>query len=87
MSTTDAIYRIYDDARVWLNVAEGRDIEKGEKIPEGEFIAQLEAEGYEHEEATLILDNFDDDGVLDRSGAGVVPTVFNITVDAEEVAV
>jgi hypothetical protein len=84
MSTTDAIYRIYDDARVWLNVAEGRDIEKGEKIPEGEFIAQLEAEGYEHEEATLILDNFD--GVLDRSGEGVVPTAFNITVDAEEVA-
>lgn len=85
--STDALLRIHDDARVWLNVDGDRDLEKGARIPEKELVAQLEAEGYGHDEATLILDRFDDDGVLDRTPEGVAPTALRMTVGREEVVV
>jgi hypothetical protein len=85
--STDALLRIYDDARVWLNVEYDRDLERGARIPEKELVAQLEAEGYGHDEATLLLDRFDDDGALDRAPEGVAPTVLRMTVGREEVDV
>jgi hypothetical protein len=82
----DAVLRIYDDARTYLNVTRGRDIPPGGRIDEDELTAQLVEEGYTEAEADNILDLYDTRGDLTRDIDGVVPTVLQISVGETEVS-
>jgi hypothetical protein len=82
----DAVLRIYDDARTYLNVAREREVPPGGRIDEDEFAAQLVEEGYTKAEAENILDLFERRGDLTRDLDGVAPTVLQITVGETEVS-
>jgi hypothetical protein len=82
----DAVLRIYDDARTYLNVTRGRDIPPGGRIDEDELVNQLQEEGYTKAEAENILDLFESRGDLTLDLDGVVPTVLQIAVDEGEVS-
>jgi hypothetical protein len=84
--TPEALLRIYEDARVWLNVARDREIGPGARIDEDELLAQLEAEGYSKSEAAGILDRAENRDELSRTTDGVVPVVLNVTVEEAEVS-
>jgi hypothetical protein len=84
--TLDAVLRIYDDARTYLNVTRGRDIPSGGRVDEDELVAQLVEEGYSNAEAKNILDLYDTRGDLERDLDGVAPTVLQITVGETEVS-
>jgi hypothetical protein len=83
--STEGVIRIWDDARKYLNVGKGRDIQMSGRVPEDAILRQLQAEGYTEDDAEDIVEHFGKTGDLDRSVDGVVPVVLNIDVTETEV--
>jgi hypothetical protein len=71
--SSEGIRRIYDDARIWINVSKDREIPPGKPIDAGELVEQLKAEGYTKTEAKDIIDAYVEMGELVHDLDGIRP--------------
>jgi hypothetical protein len=72
-TSPEGIRRIYDDARIWVNVSKDREIPLGKPIDVSELVEQLNAEGYTKSEAKSIVESYGEMGELVHDLNGVRP--------------
>lgn len=65
--SVEGILRIYNDARIWVNISERREIPPGNPINSDELVEQLQQEGYTEYKAKNIIDAYAEKGVLEHN--------------------